>query len=225
MLRADLDDVDAIDEDSDDRDDEDFLADDEEDLVEELQDLQNGQQHTTYEDSDDAERTPNLDGAEEKSRNNTRARLRRKTGLGLQSTALIELLDDSGRPYPGEYSNPLLDLFDQDEPIHETIDDRLVKGRKGRRLRDAVRKENKATNSSSTNSQTGSGQVSSNSTKAVRFEDADAMTPATVRLDDGNEFSNAQGLQTQNSAGFMDESDKENAEPRGGESDSDEVCR
>lgn len=52
--------------------------------------------------------------------NSSRRRSRRisglERGLGLSGSALLELTDDNGRPYPGSYDNPLLELYSQDDP-------------------------------------------------------------------------------------------------------------
>ena len=224
-LRADFDEGEAgDDDDSDDENYEDFSAVEDESLAEELGDLQNDLQVDVLRNLEDGERALNLDGIEEASGSNMRSRRRRKTGLGLQGSALLELLDDNGRPYPGEYSNPLLDLYDQDETVNDPLDDMLVKSTKSKRLRKTHLKGQKTAKGPNAGSRTASGQASNSSSKAVRFDAAETMIPATVRLDEDVDVFDAEGSKTQGSTGrLIDESDKENAEPRDGESDSDEV--
>ena len=225
MVRADVGDVNGSDEYSDDEDDEDFSAMDGESLLGELEDLQKDLQDDVLEDLEEGERALNLDGAEEALGKNMRSRRRRKTGLGLQGSALVELLDDNGRPYPGEYSNPLLDLYDKDEPVDGALNESLPKVRKSKRLRDTVRNGEIHTKSPKTSPESASGPASSGSTKGVRFSDAETMTPATVRLDENVEVFDAESFKPLNSTESpLDGSDKENAEPNDEESDSDEVC-
>ena len=223
MVRADFDDADRREEISDDEDDDSAVE--EESLLGELEDLRNDLQDDVHEDLEGGERALNLDGVEEPLGRSMRLRRRRKTGLGLQGPALIELLDDHGRPYPGEYSNPLLDLYDQDDPIDNHLDARSSKVRKSRRLRNTVQNDENHTKSPKTSSGSASGQASSGSTKSVRFGDAETMTPATVRLDENIEVFDAESFKPQNSAESpLDGSDKENAKPNDEDSDSDEVC-
>ncbi len=224
ILQADFDDGDASDDHSDDENDEDFSAMEDESLAQELEDLQNDLQVDVLGNLEDGERTLDLDGIEEASGRNVRSQRCRKTGLGLQGSALLELLDDNGRPYPGEYSNPLLDLYDQDEPVQEPSDDMSSKRTKSKRLRETSLKDQKAAKGPRTSSRTANKHASSGSSKAVRFDAVKTMTPATVRLEEDIEVFDAEGSKSQNSTGrLIDESDKENAEPGDDESDSDEV--
>jgi len=222
-VRANFDDADASDEDSDDDDDEGFSA-VEEDLADELDDLQNDLLET-HGGLEDAERALNLDGVEEPSGIDMRSRRQGKHGLGLQGPALLELLDENGRPYPEEYNNPLMDLFDEDEPLHERLADKASKRRRSKRLRDTPQKGNDTAKSPPTSPQSASVLAPSGSMKTVQSNCAETTTPATVRLDNDLEVLNAEGVERENTnLPDMDESDKENAEPQGEESDLAEVC-
>ena len=223
-MRAGFDNADNRD-DSDDEDDGDFSAVEQGSLLRELEDLQNDVQEDVHEDLGDDERALNLDGAEEASGRHIRSRQQRKTGLGLQGTALIELLDDNGRPYPGEYSNPLLDLYDHDEPIGEAVKESLPKVKNRKRVRKTVRKGGNHTKSPQTSPGGANEQASGGSAKGVRFSDAETMTPATVRLNEDIEVFDAESLKPRNSTteSPLDGSDKENAEPTDRGSNSDEV--
>lgn len=96
-----------------------LFGEEEEDLAGELRDLQRDlDSDTKGDDMANTETTMELDGPEELSGVITRSR-GVKRGLGLQGPALLQLLDVNGRPYPGGYSNPLLDLYGGDEPALE----------------------------------------------------------------------------------------------------------
>ena len=138
----------------------------------------------------------------------TRAARARKSPKGL---GLLQLLDDNGRPFAGQYQNPLLDTYGRDKPSHRQP---AVKVRKRshatltQRARKTIRN---GTQESSASAELVSRRSSTGSKKSIRFEDEEAATPATVRefkdsdeADDGDFDELAE----------VDESDKENAEPQ-----------
>lgn len=137
-------------------------------------------------------------------------------GLGLQGPELLELTDENGRPYPGSYNNPLLELYSQDDPqISET--------HLGKRKRQKKKPSFASDTSSAAVDRRPSGaggpidrRESSTSLKSVRFEDERLTTPPTTILDaQENEDTEDEDFEAPNyTDGEMDESDKENAEPK-----------
>ena len=196
----------AADENSD--DDEDFTLDDKaEDLGAELGDL-----HDDISSAADADDDINQDYAQPQ--RITRSR-RSPKGLGL-----LQLLDDDGRPFPGQYSNPLLDLYGQDEASSGQSEIRLRK----RGTTDLTQTSSKnikgILRDSSVSPQRVSRRDSAGSNKSVRFENAESETPATIRESEDSEDADDGDFEL----GEADESDKENAEPHGGETESSDVC-
>ena len=190
-------------------DDEDFAPDDEDegDLGAELQDLQNDLGGAV--DMDDGISQDDIEP-----HRITRSR-RSPKGLGL-----LKLVYEFGRPFPGKYSNPLLDMYGQDEaPV----------GQSGIRLRkrgttdltenspDHIRG---ILHGSSASPQYVSRRDSTASNRNVRFEHAEATTPATVREREDSEDAD----DTDFELGEVDESDKENAEPQNEGTEPSDVC-
>ncbi|KAL8767283.1 MAG: hypothetical protein Q9194_006033, partial [Teloschistes cf. exilis] len=135
-------------------------------------------------------------------------------GLGLRASSL--LVDEDGKPFPGDYDNPLLDFF---------ADDELSQGQD---LTASVRKERKQPTTTSQRHQNHHSEIvdrtrpaetrkkSRTEGKTVRFEEAELATPATVQLgasndpDDSND-PDFEPFEDENEE--VSESDKENATP------------
>lgn len=204
VVRAGTENADTANSEHEDDEDEDFVhEDEEEDLDQELEDLQ-----------EDAGVEQVTTGAQGRSRRIARQR-QDPQGLGL-----LRLVDDIGRPFDGIYSNPLLDMYSQDEPSQETPNIQVGNhDRKNRKSRPT-----KPTKSSVQDQPKHSEEVcrrsSSGSNKSVRFEGAERGTPATIlesKDSDDNEDDDFEPEET-------DESDKENAEPREDIPASQDVC-
>ena len=192
---------------SDEEDDRDFTPDEDKEngLDTELQDIYNA----LGDDSARAlttERTTDVNGLEEPPGRLTRAQ-KAKRGLGLQGAAMLELVDENGRPYPGEYNNPLLDQFGKDEPAHSNH--KITKRKKNKQnIHHRHGKGQAAEHVYQGNPERVSRRSSSASMKSVRFEDPDSTTPATIRV-------NHQGFEPAiDIAVDPDESDKENSQPQ-----------
>ncbi|KAL8789456.1 MAG: hypothetical protein Q9195_006822 [Heterodermia aff. obscurata] len=206
-------------EDNDEEADDDYVANDEQelDLAAELRDIRRDMLAEPETNSSDAPRiTHDLDQPTENSRRVTRSQ-RPNEGLGLQGPAVLELVDENGRPYPGAYDNPLLDFFSQEEPLRVKEGSR----RKRRKTNGLVETHQGASNSSDTLSGAFAPRTrreSSASVKNVRFQDSPLVTPPTTILDpDDSEDSEDEDFEPPvDIHDDMDESDKENAEPRVG---------
>ena len=212
VVRAGFDDADeaTAGDGSDDDDDDDFAPDDEddEDLHAELIDLQRDFNVDVHEGEDGTARD-----VQSKRKANTWSR-RAVRGLGL-----LALVDENGRPFPGEYENPLLDKYNQDEPSPRVPALRVRKRGSAKVAQSNGEYASRSAQESSASSARISRRSSAGSNKSVRFDEAEAETPATVREfedseeDDDSDFENA----------GVNESDKENAEPRADESDTSDV--
>ena len=189
-------------EESDDEDD--FVPDDdEEDLSAELEDLQDDLDAVNADDSIDQENV--------QPQRITRSR-RSPKGLGL-----LKLLDENGRPFPGLYNNPLLNLYDQDESQPELrLRDRDPTGLT-QNSTDSIRS---ILRDSSTSPQRVTRRDLAGSNRSVRFENEEVATPATIReLEDLEDWA-----VDEFEVGNVDESDKENAAPYNQETESSDVC-
>lgn len=211
VVRAGFDDADeATAGDESDDDDEDFAPDDEdeEDLNAEVNDLQRDFNVDVLEGEDGTVRD-----VHSKRKANTCSR-RAARGLGL-----LALVDENGRPFPGDYENPLLDKYNQDEPSPRVPALRVRKRGAAKVAQGNGEHASHGAQESSASSARISRRSSAGSNKSVRFDDAEIETPATVREfedsdeDDDSDFENAE----------VNESDKENAEPRADESDTSDV--
>ena len=205
-------------ENSDQEADDDYIADDQQDLdlATELRDIRQDMFAELGTNSpDESSMTNDLDSATENSRRVTRSQ-RPNDGLGLQGPALLELVDENGRPYPGAYNNPLLDYFSQ-EPLGAHEGSR----RKRRKTNGLIENHQGATTTSDTSSGAfvpRTRRESSASVKNVRFQDSPLVTPPTTILDpvdlgdtEDEEFEPLVDMHDE-----KDESDKENAEPPAG---------
>ena len=190
-------------------DDDDFAPDDEdhEDLHAELNDLrrdsnvdvQGGENGT-------------VGDAQSNSKSNAWSQ-RAARGLGL-----LALVDENGRPFPGEYENPLLDKYNQDEPSPRVPALRVRKRGSAKVAHSNGKHTSQGAQESSASSARISRRGSAGSNKSVRFDDAEVDTPATVReFEDSDEDDSDFGITG------INESDKENAEPWSDESDTSDV--
>ena len=143
---------------------------------------------------------------------------RRKSTRSHRGLGLMGLLDENGQPFSGNYENPLLNKYGQDEPPRRGP---RVRGKK-RRTTDIAQNSVKNVENSLQGSPSDPERVSRRSpavsNKSVRFEAAEPATPATVR-----EFQDSDEEDDDFDPGKVDESDKENAEPRTEETDSSDV--
>lgn len=209
MLQSRSNGVDSTMAESDSENDENFSLDEGElnDLTTELADIYNDEPENSLA-AAFAERTTNLDGIEEIPGRLTRSR-QAKQGLGIQNSAMLELVDENGRPYPEEYSNPLLDLFENDDPP-QSNQSRIARD-KIKPILNHRRQDENAIQVYQENPDPPSRRSSIASMKNVRFEDAESTTPAIIRDIDNAEHSEDEDLE---SGSGMDESDKENSEPQ-----------
>ena len=139
-------------------------------------------------------------------------RSRRKTrsqstpeGLGL-----LKLVDEDGRPFPGIYSNPLLDVYSQDEPS-QRISALKVRKRGQMQSRQFLKSRIKGNaQDSSVTPESPGRRDSSGSNKSVRFEDVEQATPVTIRESEDSDDEDDGDFEPDET----DESDKENADPQ-----------
>ena len=220
---------DPLGEEDDDDTDGDWLADSDDDdhqqseLATELKNIQTDRREMAVRDGSNSPDATNgardSDVAETNSQRVTRSQ-RLLGGLGLQGAALLKLLDENGRPYPGAYNNPLLDFFSQEN---------ASMGQEGSRRKRRKTNGLEGTNTAGApDSGTSSGALatrdrreSSASIKNVRFQNNTLETPPTTILNpDGSEDTEDEDFEPDLN-NEMDESDKENTEPRVGEVSSD----
>ena len=187
------------------------------DLSMELEDLRNDIYNDpngeTVSPTQDDQRTADLKGAELPS---LRVHGSRESmgGLGLKGTAVLKLLDENGRPYPGEYNNPLLDFYDQEEPIEKTNQYTTMQPKRKRKSH-RNRKINLEAAEFADNSGCLNRPSSSASAKGVRFEDVDATTPATIQECDASDQSDDGDFEPDDNIYIeINESDKENSDPQ-----------
>ena len=197
---------------SDSENDEDFTPDEEEahDLATELAEIYNDVPESS-EAATSAERTTNLDGVEENPGRLTRSR-QAKRRLGIQGAPMLKLVDENGMPYPGQYHNPLLDLFGNDEPGRSSQN--AIMQSKTKPILSRGRRDGNAIHVYQENPERLSRRSSSASMKSVRFEDVDSTTPATIRDVENSDRSELEDHESGNEVVLdLDESDKENSEP------------
>ena len=134
-----------------------------------------------------------------------RRRQRQQQGLGLQGEEILELVDENGRPYPGEYQNPLLEQYYHNRPTPSEEGGFNV-----------LRTQNMPSHA---NRVKGTGQVSrrssSTSMKSVHFQEDLFRTPATVLevndTEDSEDEDFEPGKQAEDNSS---ESNKENVKPK-----------
>lgn len=209
MIRAGFDDTDDATAGNESDDEEDFAPDEEEDddLGAELEDLQKD-----FDGEADADEGVSSDDVQPQ--RSTRSRKSPK-GLGL-----LQLLDEDGRPFAGQYNNPLLDFYGQDEAPSSQPEIRLRKRGTAHLTQNSSENIRSILRDSSSSPQRVSRRDSAGSNRSVRFEDAERTTPATIRESEDSEDE----VDGDFELGEVGESDKENAEPRVEETESSDVC-
>ena len=182
-------------------------------MAAELQDIHNDLRDMVAKDGGDATdattAAQDSENADQMSRRVTRSQ-RVPRGLGLQGPAILELVDENGRPYPGAYNNPLLDFYAQEGLSR----DQGTPPKKRRKLKGIIDAPQVTLPRSR--------RESSASIKNVRFQDESLVTPPTTVLGpedsedpEDNDFEPPEELDYE-----IDESDKENTEPRAGSNSS-----
>lgn len=209
MIRAGFDDTDDATAGNESDDEEDFAPDEEEedDLGAELEDLQKDF-------NDDAEADEGVGQDDVQQQRFTRSR-RSPKGLGL-----LQLLDEDGRPFAGQYNNPLLDFYGQVEASSSRPEIRLGKRGTAHLTQNSPDNIRSILRDPSSSPQRVSRRDSAGSNRSVRFENAERATPATIRESEGSEDADDGDFEL----GEVDESDKENAEPLLEETESSDVC-
>ncbi|MCJ1246952.1 hypothetical protein MMC30_004163 [Trapelia coarctata] len=192
-----------------DNDEYDIGEDIQEILTKEIQDITQDTQGTTR-GSESIRKIDSYDGTGEASGILTRSRKRMKrNGLGLQGGGVLRLLEADDDRFAGEYHNPLLDQYYQDESTktgHKT-------SKKGRIQKVRLGTSNFKVRQLDTPGGR-SRQSSSASMKSVRFEGDDVETPATIREVQGSDSEDNEDFEPD--AGLVSgsvESNKENVQP------------
>ena len=194
---------------------------DEEDIDElsmELKDLRNDMEKDHVVVSEDPEAPLNQAGAATSPRRS--ARSRKAGGLGLEGEGMLKLVDETGRPYPREYDNPLLDLYlyEDDETQHQRQsrpDHPRVRPNKRNCTSDIRQSAERSTEASDMQPERINRDVSDPAWKGVRFHDVHLETPATVRnFQDSDHSDREDFLPSSDMIPDQDGSDKENSEPR-----------
>jgi hypothetical protein len=206
-----------VDRDSETDDDYSLGEDDMDDLSKEIKDIRNDSDNKTGDDDftvvEDTETPSNLGGRSEWPRRS--ARSRKAGGLGLEGEDMLKLVDENGRPYPGEYNNPLLDLYldGEDEPSCQP-EKHKTKHRKN--MQSSTHQENfdMATEELSTQPEGVTRRSSSAIRKGVHFQDADLETPATIRELQDSDQSDEDFQPSSDITPSLYESDKENSQPQ-----------
>ena len=205
IVRAGFDDLDEATADDESDDEEDFIPDgDEAELNAELEDL-----HNDFNSEVDKEGLVHS-GITARKRTTRRSRQSPK-GLGI-----LRLEDENGRPFVGQYHNPLLDEYAARESF-STQPPRKVRKRNSTRSRPIlqINAQNQA-HESSASPQRISRRSSTGSNKSVHFEETEDATPATIHeSEDPDEDDDVDFM-----PGEVGESDKENARPRTDDTDS-----
>ena len=209
ILRAGYDNADGSTAGDESDNDDDFAPDEEEedDLGAELGDLQNEINGAV-----DADEGTSQDDMQPQ--RITRSR-RSPKGLGL-----LELLDENGRPFPGQYKNPLLDFYGQDEAPTSQSEFKTRKRATPDLTQNSSENIRSILRGSLASPKCVIKRDSAGSNRSVRFENAEDATPATIRESEDSEDANDGDFELPE----VDESDKENAEPQNEETESSDVC-
>lgn len=149
-----------------------------------------------------------------------------KSGLGLQYPAILEIVDENGRPYPERYYNPLLELYSS-----EDVDAMAASlGKRKRHKKNISQKSRVGSNVTVMGrypvTEPTDRRESSTSLKSVRFEDDRVPTPQTTILgaEEDDDTGDGDFELPDESDNEVAESDKENAEPKIEHESSSEVC-
>jgi hypothetical protein len=198
--------------------DDDYSPDEEEinDLSAELKDIRNDRYSKTGEDdfavAEDPEEPSNPGGPTGSPRRLTRSR--KAGGLCLEGEGMLKLVDENGRPYPGEYNNPLLDLYLHAEDEHQNQPGLQGKTPKKKKRRSNGQKDaERAFEEFSTQPERVSKSISKRSRKGVRFQDGQLETPATMREYQDSHQSDEDLQSSRDMTPNQYESDKENSQP------------
>lgn len=204
--------------------DDDYSPDEEEigDLSIELKDLRDDGCNNTEEDhvavAEGTELPLNQIGTVASPRRSTRSR--KAGGLGLGGEDMLKLVDENGRPYPGEYDNPLLDLYlygdDETRSQRQSRPDtHKAKSKKKKCISDLRQKVERSTEEFNIQPERVNRGLSNPVWKGVRFQDAQLETPATVRdFQDSNPSDSEDFHPSSDMTPDQSGSDKENSEPR-----------
>ncbi|KAL6714041.1 hypothetical protein ACLMJK_008535 [Lecanora helva] len=137
-------------------------------------------------------------------------RSRRQSQRSPHGLGLLQLLDENGQPFAGEYNNPLLDQFGSIEPDTAIKVDKTRNRRPLNYVQGSSKSAKHGVQDSSASPDLPARRNSAGSNRSVHFEDIEPATPVTVReslnSDDDDEDDDY-------NADEIDESDKENAEP------------
>lgn len=209
IVRAGFDDGDEATAGDESDDAEDFAPDDEQedDLGAELEDLQN-------------DLGGGADGDEGLSQDDARPRRTTRSRSSPKGLGLLQLLDENGRPFAGQYNNPLLDLYGQDEAPNSQAEIRVRKRGTVDLTQNNSENMRSILRDSSASPQRVSRRDSAGSNRSVHFDNAEPATPATIREPQDSEDVDDDDFEL----GEVDESDKENAEPHVEETESSDVC-
>lgn len=131
-------------------------------------------------------------------------------GLGLDAEGVIELVDEKRRPFPGGYSNTLLDQYATDEASPDTV--RLPASKKRKTAIGSSASSEKLHYPKADTSQTSRRRSSSRNSKSVRFKAPDYDASGENLADEENDSDDEDF--TPDGTGLSDEeSDKENFNP------------
>ncbi|KAL8725507.1 MAG: hypothetical protein Q9181_006391, partial [Wetmoreana brouardii] len=136
-------------------------------------------------------------------------RPRRVCGLGLRASSL--LVDENGVPYPEKYNNPLLDMFEDDEPVQEAP--HISRTKNEAAATSSKYHPHRCSNIVDETHGNDATKGSRSKTKIVRFEEAKFATPATIHLEESDDSDDDDFEPFDDAMGELDESDKENATP------------
>lgn len=151
-------------------------------------------------------------------------RSRKAGGLGLGGEDMLKLVDENGRPYPGEYDNPVLDLYlDGDDETQRRrqrqrqpqSDRHGARPNKKNCTSDLRQKVEKTTQESNMQPERVIRGISNPGWKGVRFQEVQLETSATVRdFPDSDKSDQDDFHPSSDMTSDQDGSDKENSEPR-----------
>lgn len=135
-------------------------------------------------------------------------------GLGLQGPAMLKLLDENGRPYPGVYDNPLLDQYSGDKPpLNGSQNYGKKHGKKRRALHSA--QIDPVAEELSRGPERVNSRILNPGSKGVRFENIDSTTPVTIQEFEDSDQSNDKDFHDEGDVDVdLGESDKENSQPQ-----------
>ena len=194
-----------------DEEEESFFDGDDEDLEAELEDLhQDGVQAG----ADQDERM-----LVKRKRQQNDPRSEQNFQRSLKGLGLLRLLDENGQPFVGQYDNPLLDEYGQDEPFPLYRGFRTRKRSAKNYAIGSIKSAKHGVQDSSASPERVNRRGSAGSNKSVHFEDAEPATPVTIHESEDSDEEHDDDFEPEE----IDESDKENAEPPAQEANPDDV--